>query len=119
MDINSQEIIFNRTNAHEDFYGCGGGAGSEFDSEENNLHLNIASHLHDAEEDDDEEDDVDYCPSGPAAIAATNAFKQRLISTRLGLNNQTQNKQTAKPPVAAAANNKCFDDFIMKANAVN
>jgi hypothetical protein len=105
--MNSQEIIFNRANAHEDFYGCGGGAGSEFDSEDNNNHLNIASHhLNDAEEDDDdEEDDVDYCPSGPAAIAATNAFKQRLITSRLGLN-QTQSKpQTAKPqPMAVAAN---------------
>ena len=104
MDMNSQEIIFNRANAHEDFYGCGGGAGSEFDSEDNNNHLNIASHLNDAEEDDDDEDDVDYCPSGPAAIAATNAFKQRLISSRLGLN-QTSNKPTPKPVATVAATN--------------
>ena len=108
MDINSQEIVFNRANAHEDFYGCGGG-GSEFDSEDNH-HLNIASHMHDPDEDDDEEDDVDYCPSGPAAIAATNAFKQRLISSRLGLN-QNHNKPNKV--------NKCFDEFIMKANAVS
>lgn len=90
MDLNSQEIIFNRgSNLHEDFYGVGGGgAGSEFDSEgDNHPTVNIASHMHDPEdEDDDEEDDIDYCPSGPAAIAATNAFKQRLISSRLGLN---------------------------------
>ena len=54
MDINSQEIVFNRANAHEDFYGCGGG-GSEFDSEDNH-HLNIASHMHDPDEDDDEQE---------------------------------------------------------------
>ena len=69
--------------------------------------MNIASHIQDADEDEEEEDDVDFCPSGPAAIAATNAFKQRLISTRLGLN-QSQTK-----PAKVT-----FDDFIMKTGGI-
>ena len=70
MDLNSQEIIFNIGNTHEDFYGCGGGAGSEFDSEEK-LKQNIVSHIHDQDDDEDFEDDIDYyCPSGPSAINA-------------------------------------------------
>ena len=91
-DGNSQEILFNhRGGAAEDYYGCGG---SEFDSEEimtahglnGDLNHNQPSALMQDDIDEDNEDDIDYCPSGSSAIAATNAFKQRLISSRLGIN---------------------------------